>query len=394
MATYTDAEVQAYIESLRNQGLSGAELDKAIYDAAKQYDVSASQVERAISAKAGSSTKWLQDQGLTQDWASDLVARGDDASSAEAFQLALDTGMTIPDAIKVMQGAGLTDPEGSLAYMIDAFGRDKMNDQWLSVGSLFGTTGDPFNFPYQTDMMADLHGGLFDEQAYPSINWYANRYGMGADDLSNWASDYTGQYISPKQINQAIFDYGLDPLVGSEQFTPTPNITNYNTPNYAAYDRKQGESLTQYYDRLYAQREGGILGTRGFAESMFNTPTVGSEAYQDIKNAEVMNNIMSDPAVVAAITGGSSYVPNVEDGTAIDWNDFIETDIGKWINSKLGGSDIGGYVYGDPWSTVNPYDPTEGLFTDSTNTGGGSSSSSKTQPAGTKDTNYGGMDIV
>lgn len=392
MATFTDQQVADYIGALQSQGLSGDALENAIYEAAKEFDVSTAQIERATNAKTGSATEWLQKKDLVSDWTTDLVKRGTVEAQTEAFKLAKATGIDIPTAISVMQAAGSTDAEGAIAYAIDAFGRNSSLG-WLDVGSLFGTTGDPFNFPYHDSMLADLHGGQFSEAAAGDTKFYSDRYGMGSDDVASYLTYHTGGLVTPEMVDQYIFEKELgDPLFGSEGFVPTPNILNYNIPNYAAYDKKPTESLTDYYSRLSQGREGGILGTRSFAEGMFNTPTVGSEAWQDIKNAEAMENLMRDPAVVAAITGGSSYVPNVEDGTAIDWNDFIETDIGKWINSKLGGSDAGGYVYGDPWSTVNPYDPTEGLFTDSTNTGGGSSG--KTQPAGTKDTNYGGMDLV
>lgn len=278
---YSDKEVQAYIDKLRASGLSGAELDKAIYDAAKQYDVSAEQVMRTIDPVATDPKKtayeWIMNEGLSKDWATELVSRNTDQDNINAFNLAKSSGLNMSDAIDIVRASDPNATAGNAAYTVDSFGRNQ-NLGWLNVGdTLFGKTGDDFNFPYNDRMLGDLHGGMFGDAAIPDMEFYANRYGMGSDDLASYLTAHTGQTFTPDQIDQYMFENDMSTLVGSEGFTPTP--TGASPQDYAAYDKKKGENLTDYYSRLQGGRAGGILGTRDMVGGMFpgGTSTVANE---------------------------------------------------------------------------------------------------------------------
>lgn len=384
----TNKEILEYTQALEAQGLSPAEVEAELYRAAKQYDVNLSQVEEALGMQSGTASKYISDKGLDRDWTVELASRGTEEAQTEAFQRAIDAGYNMSDAIAIMNeatgGGGLA---GNLAYGIDAFGRDR-NLGWLDVGeALYGKTGDDFNYPYNDRMLDDLYGGMFSDAAAGDMKFYADRYGMGSDDIASYLTAHTGTPFTPEMIQDYLFNNDMGQLYGTpESYTPTPGmIPGTSMADYSAYDKRPDEGLTDYYNRLRAGRSGGILGTRDIAQGMFNAATPGSEAY----TAQAVSDVMGDflPKSSGATSGsgdGSSSVTPIDWSKAdpmaayerwqngADWKEQLIAymmpmgigELGKYVNdlgsesaamdwlSDMGAEDLGGWeAFADAWDS-------------------------------------------
>lgn len=63
---YGTQEVAGYIQNLRNQGLQGEQLNRAIYDAARQHGIGTGQVADAMGIPTSEVNQWIAQQNLRQ----------------------------------------------------------------------------------------------------------------------------------------------------------------------------------------------------------------------------------------------------------------------------------------------------------------------------------------
>lgn len=250
---YTQAEVNQYIQDLRNSGLSGEDLYAAVNAAASDP------------ANAGMVNSGMIAAGLAS------------------------TGQGTPDA-------GMTTAE--VDYYLQQLGQDP----YMLADAAPLTQADVTGYTDQFNQYADIMG-LSPEQRYAFLGEAALDYDASADQMAN-ALNFT-----PDQINQYMYEQGGGMLSGSEGFTPTP-VASTSAPDYNAYSKRPDETLTQYYDRLAANRSGGILGTSDLTQGMMTgtsgNVTAGSEA-------DVQNKIQE------AISSGGNYEDIVSNGK-VDWN--------------------------------------------------------------------------
>ncbi len=240
----------------------------------------------------------------------------------------------------------------------------------LTANAAVTPTQQDVNTYYQQAqaLFGDGLEGLYDFMYNQGLNYGATDEQLGVS---------TG--FDTDVINQFGFDKDLGMLSGAEDFTPTPNVSTQGLAGrYAAYDKRPDEGLTDYYNRLRAGRSGGILGTRDLtAASIAGT---GGPVPPESPAAQGMLTGAGDQ------NGTSSYVPNVADGTAIDWenapqwvkdylpfvgnNSIINMIQDAAVDYRMGNFydelDAQSDAYGDVWGSN--FDPTQGLFQDSGST--------------------------
>lgn len=85
--TFTDADINQYIQDLQNQGLQGEDLQRAIYDAAQRGGVSDAQLSRAMGIPIADIQTWTRDRNLRELGAPEygLAATRDSFDRARGF---------------------------------------------------------------------------------------------------------------------------------------------------------------------------------------------------------------------------------------------------------------------------------------------------------------------
>lgn len=182
---------------------------------------------------------------------------------------------------------GLQNVTGNTSYVTPEVDRYISSREWspLSANTTSPTQADVNTYVNQA---RNLFGG--DTQAlYDFLYNQAINYGVNDNQLG------VSTGFDTDVINQFGFDKDLGLLLGAEDFTPAPNVSTQDLAGrYTAYDQRQGEGLTDYYNRLRSGRSGGILGTRDLTQGML-TGTAGPvtpESSQDTVN-KIINSAES-----------------------------------------------------------------------------------------------------
>ena len=307
-ASVTQTDVNTFISDLYTSptyaSLTDEQRNTALYDAASQLGVSRESVLTGLQQinpdlTSQSITEWVTsdpNRSRLGTQVSDVTGEGV-GMDVQDFNALMSGGLTDEnwlEAYDLAQKIGMTVEQASLFsgadwYGVDDFGYSNTRD-YLNYG------GTPYEQAFLNDYISQFTGSYGTEDpALVDLYGGISRYEPTEEQLLDAWTAATGQELSGQELADWLGGQNL-PL-----FTATP-------PSSDMYAQRQGESLTDYYNRLRSERTGGILG-----QGMLSTsPTVGSDAYKDIQTLAAVN-----PEGAAALMNSQAASYMGGDGTPI-----------------------------------------------------------------------------
>lgn len=321
MATYSDQDVAAYIQNLQNT-LPADQVEKAIYDAAQQYGVGASQVARSMGGSESDVNSWLANQGLA-DPATGVIPEMQN-QIVQPDPNAFDLQKMIADQL---QGAG-----GTMAGLqnfqmpqINALQAESAMAKatGYNPATIAGTDLSQYMNPYTQEVidrsLSDIERARMAQAnnlgfaATQAGAFGGSRHGV-AEALSNEAyakqAADTAAGLRQQAYNQALTSAGQD--VGyqnvANQFTSgatnQANLANaaaqnamnqFNVnQNMAAQTANQNAALSSAGVQLNAANSGANLANLGFGmQNTVNTNLFNQGLAQQQLNQQLLNNAMT-----------------------------------------------------------------------------------------------------
>jgi hypothetical protein len=317
----SNAGLFSNVQTLEQQGLSPLELQNEIYDYIRYWDIPLSQVNEVLGLPQENVYQWLNEQGKSTEFMTDVLQRGREADVADAYGTALASGMTSNEAAAL---AASVQGENKNVFNIDDYAT-RMGFDMLQADPL--TSQADINSMFDR-MMGNLYGGQFSEAAAQDVYDYAQRYGIDDVGVANWLSAHLGEQKTAEDVSKYTFQNFGETL--GQGYTPT------TAERYVSYDKRPDETLTQYYDRLSANRAGGILGTSDLTRGMMAGVTPGSPADQEAQLTSDVNKIN---------TAISEFDPNTMNASEFirDFNNnYGYVDPKSWQYALASASPLGG----------------------------------------------------
>lgn len=256
-------------------------------------------VFNALSGEGALATAAELDQSVYQPF-EDIYGGTDEATGLLGTQLFADRTATYQQRDAITAAANEAAAKGDTVL---AEGLQKQAD---ALTDKLGTSS-PWTIGETTGGTRDIYDVL-EKGGIATVDPTTGNLAGGNEGVTNYNLDYnaasnvSGAGANQTDVAKAAAAAGISI---DDQYAKNATNTFNDSFNYGQYGKRPDETLTQYYDRLATERQGGILG-QGLLSA---TPTVGSDAW------EAMQAVYDNPAEMVdtlnqmKVTSSGNYEP-------------------------------------------------------------------------------------